>query len=447
MTPSSKVGLVCSRIAFVSVLFSPLLHGAVALSAWVPLSALWIALGIITAVSERGQSGLPRGIGKAAAAVHAIFALQTIPLPSWVLIHLSSGSFAAHFLPPSEFVSYGRLTVSVTGTLQAWLFFSGLHGLAVALYRAPAARGLEWNRRLLFGMSLLGGALALEGLVQAASAHPYWLYGIFEVPGAGTHESGIFGGYYNRDHFSNLIAIAGSIAAGLLGREISSGSFGRWSAFTASSSFGRNLALVASLVLMLVASAASGSRGGLVAFGAGMAVGLGPQLVLRPRLALAGLAALAAVLFGTGIPSAFGRLADLDFETSRLLVWRDCLRIFTFFPVFGCGIGAFGVAYWPYQRVVQYEYWTHLHNEYLQWFFEAGLIGVILTFAVLRTVWKAMPQLVRSTESRPAIAGIAAALVHALVDSGFRVPANAAWATLLIVAVAVQLTAERSQRP
>ncbi len=261
------------------------------------------------------------------------------------------------------------------------------------------------------------------------------MYGLIRVQNAGDLEAGIFGPYYNRDHYSNLIAIAASVAAGLLSNAARVGAFRGLSSFASSADFGRNVGLLVALLLMLVASAASGSRGGLIALGVGLLVGLGPALLARPRLALGSLGLVVVALFGTGFPAAFARLADIDFEASRLLIWRDAIRLVEFFPIFGCGIGAFAPAYWPYQRVVRFEYWPHAHNEYIQWTLEAGLLGVVLAFYVLRLAWIAAPRVFRDIGTRPALAGLAAALTHALVDSGFRVPANAAWVGLLLVCV------------
>jgi O-antigen ligase len=133
------------------------------------------------------------------------------------------------------------------------------------------------------------------------------------------------------------------------------------------------------------------------------------------------------------------------------MVWRDALRLLEFFPMFGCGIGAFAPAYWPYQRVVRFEYWPHMHNEYMQWMLEGGFLGILLAACVLRLAWMAAPRAFRDIAARPALAGLAAALTHALVDSPFRIPANAAWASLLFVCLILSSSGsgagERPRRP
>ena len=426
-------------VALLTLLLAPFAFGAVGSTAWASLSWAWILLGGWSLARARSSpdrdSTALTGLTPLFLAVHALLAIQLIPLPPSALRVLSPGSYAARYIPPMGVETWAPLTASPTGTGQAWLFFAGVHGLAITLFGGPAASRSRRMNQLFAGMAGVGAILAVEGLVQAASAHPYWLYGIFPVPGAGSQERGIFGPYYNRDHYSNLIAIAASVAAGLLAKRIPRDGARTALSMVNSPEFPGTLALIASLVLMLVASAASGSRGGLAAIGVGVLIGLSTPFRARPRLALGSGVLLIIVLFGTGVPSAIERMGDVDFETSRLMVWRDTFRLLEFFPIFGCGIGAFAPAYWPYQRVGRFEYWPHAHNEYLQWILEGGLVGIILALYWLRVAWRVAPQVARNQEIRPALAGLTAAMVHAVVECSLRIPANAAWAAMLLVCV------------
>ncbi len=408
------------------------------MTVWAPLTGLWIGLGICALAVARGTEDRSSADGfhpmpPLMIALHLLFAVQLLPLPPSLLRILSPGSFAAHFIPPPESPAWAPLTASPTGTAQAWFFIFGLHGLALALFSGHASNRDKRIRWIFLGMVGVGGVLALEGLVQSKSAHPYWLYGVWRVPGAGSHEMGIFGPYYNRDHYANLLAVAASVASGLLGTSAWRVGSSTFSSLVRSADFGTRVGLVVALLLMVVANAAAGSRGGLIALAVGLGVGAGPLLLARPRLALGTVILLFVVLFGTGIPVAFSRLADVDFEASRLLVWRDAMRLIEFFPVFGCGLGAFAPAYWPYQRVVRYEYWSHLHNEYGQWVLEGGFVGLAL--ARTSSAGRGSPprRVFRLAENRPALAGLAAALTHAAVDCAFRIPANAAWTAVLLV--------------
>jgi len=447
---SDRIPESLARIGLITVVLSPLAFGAVSLGVWVPLSLLWILLGVATvAIRKWKQAHAEAGhfdpLPLPVFLLHALFALQSVPLPATILRTLSPGAFAAHLVPSLDPAAWAPLTASPTGTFQAWLFVAGLHGLVVCVFHADRALQARRLQLLMAGIAGVGGLLALEGLVQAASAHPHWLYGLYKVPGAGVHESGIFGPYYNRDHYSNLMALAGSVSAGILGLALRRVDLRSLSRFTAAEAFPRIIALSVVLALTVVASAAAGSRGGLIALGVGLLIGLGPLLLHRPRLALGLSVSLVILLFATGVPTAFMRLANVDFEASRLLVWNDAIRVMSFFPLAGSGLGAFAVAYWPYQRVVRFEYWPHAHNEYLQWFIETGVLGILLAGYVLRLAWLNAPRLVRSPNTRPALAAFGAMLVHSLVDCVLRIPANAAWATVLAAGlVLVALSAERN---
>ncbi len=448
---AERVAELTAGLAMTSALLAPFAFGASTLGVWVPLSVFWIVLGLLTtatrlwfpaAGSQDGFDPAP----KLMVALHALFAIQSVALPAALLRAISPGSFAAHFLPSGD-AFLAPLTASPTGTAQAWLFVGALHGLAVAIFSAPRPVQMRRLDTLFAGMAGVAGILAIEGLVQAASSNPHRLYGIIEVPGAADHERGIFGPYYNRDHYSNLMAMGGAVAAALIGRAVRAGAFRSVAAFAGSPQFASNLALLGALSLIIVASAAAGSRGGLIALGVGLLAGLGPELLARPKLALVSLAVALVILFGASVPATFLRMADVDFEASRLMVWRDMLRVVSFFPIFGCGLGAFAVAYWPYQRVVRFEYWPHAHNEYLQWLLETGAVGFVLALFFLRRAWIAAPQLARSIETRPALAGLAAMLTHALVDLVLRVPANAAWAALFLTGVTLAATDTRRRTP
>ncbi len=440
------LGSRASAAAALTLLLAPFAFGAASSNAWASLAWLWIALGVWSVGRARGAA--PTALSRltpALIAIHILIAVQLVPLPPSVLRLLSPGSFAAHFIPQRAGEGWAPLTASPTGTVQAWLFFGGVHGLVLALFSPSAPARDRLKNVLLAGMAAVGALLALEGLVQAASSRPHWLYGVFPVPGIGPHERGVFGPYYNRDHYSNLIAIAASVAAGLLARRIPRDGSLVLRRMINSPDFPGSLALAASLVLMFAASAASGSRGGLLAIGAGVLVGLASPFLARPRLALGSVLLVMVVFFGTGVPSAIERMTDVDFEVSRLMVWRDTLRLVGFFPIFGSGLGAFAPEYWPYQRVVRFEYWPHAHNEYLQWVLETGLVGSVLALYAIRAAWRAVPRLVRNEEIRPALAGLTAAMVHAIVECSLRIPANAAWAAVLLAFVAAGATAAREE--
>jgi len=233
------------------------------------------------------------------------------------------------------------------------------------------------------------------------------------------------------------------------------------------------LAACAGLLLMGVAHAASGSRGGRAALlvglgvaGAGMASSVGRSA--RRRWSAA--AVVLALVLAAGLSVALWRAADetqqggaaeaIDVSlASRLAVSAAGWAIVRDHPLFGTGLGSWLHAFRPYQAPpVEGGIWDHAHNDYLELAAEGGLAGValVLLFALA---------LVRAAARRPApaapvaapspdrersaahsrefelpdwraalgqpsflrwglVGGVAAILVHSLIDFGLRMPAN-----------------------
>lgn len=70
----------------------------------------------------------------------------------------------------------------------------------------------------------------------------------------------------------------------------------------------------------------------------------------------------------------------------RLILWRDAYRLFTESPVFGIGWRQFSE-----QNNVLYMEGNNVHNDYLQWLCENGIVGFLLIFVPFMYLWiKAM---------------------------------------------------------
>ena len=90
------------------------------------------------------------------------------------------------------------------------------------------------------------------------------------------------------------------------------------------------------------------------------------------------------------------------------------------------------------QTLVQWEYFNHAHNEYVQWWFESGLLGMTCLFGVLVILVVCNPRCV-VVNDRHGHAGVAVAawlgcvmlLLHSIVDYPLRTPALMTVAGLL----------------
>jgi putative inorganic carbon (hco3(-)) transporter len=204
------------------------------------------------------------------------------------------------------------------------------------------------------------------------------------------------------------------------------------------------LALLAAAAITSLGLLASWSRGAWLAFAAAVAV----VVLAHTRraaplvIALAGLAVLAAAVFGGAevLPAAVsGRLGDLreyvgliDISRTevtdanfavieRLAHWQAALDMWRDHLWLGVGAGNYAVAYAAYNLPRWYEPLGHAHNVYLNFAAEAGLLGL------LAYLWLWMGSLVQATRvsaSRHRLtaaigAGVLGALVHATVHNVF----------------------------
>lgn len=408
-------------LCFATVCLTPFLAGGVYRSVWIPLCQLWLGLGIVVAfVRSRSGQDDPEdsslAVSRALLPLHALFAVQLIPLPGPLLHLLSPGAFAAHFLPDPGAWSLRPLSVSPAATVEAWLYVAGMQGLFLGLQGFPARRRLT-VLRLLLGVTVL---LAAEGLWQSRSSQPYHFYGVFPVELESGFETSVFGPYFNRNHFATITSMGAGLAAGLAASVVVE-RHGLIRLLRQPPALAGVITLAGAAGFLALTSAASGSRSGVLAAVVALALIAYRTFGKRVLLATVALAIVTVALSGSAV---FYRLMQANVLASRWAPWVDMTSLFRFFPLFGSGIGTFGSAYWPYQTKVTYEYWPHAHNDYLQWLIEAGLLGVIVIVAVLNRLRGTVRI---SSWGREAGLGVAAAFgTQAFLDLPVRIPASVA---------------------
>lgn len=404
-----------------SAALAPFLFGAVERRVWMPLGLVWLALGLVASRLSTPQADSGNAPGDAGARVarallplHALFAVQLVPLPASALRVLSAGAHAAHFLPDPGDGRFRPLSVSPGATIEAWFYVAALQGLFIAVQGLPPER----RRAALLLLVVSASALAAEGLWQSRAEHPFYLYGRIPTNSPQGLEASTYGPYFNRNHFATVTAVAAGICAGLAaaaGRAAG----GLRLVLTSREGLPRVIVLSGLSAFLSLVSAASGSRSGaiaaLLALGAVTLTAFGARAFAVAVAVAGGLALLAG-------PASVERLAHLDLAASRWLPWLDMTTLFRFFWTFGAGIGAFGAAYWPYQRNAAYEFWQHAHNDYLEWLIETGALGI----PVLVTVLRSLGHNLRVAEgAREVLTGAATAvLVQSFLDFPMRIPAN-----------------------
>jgi O-antigen ligase/tetratricopeptide (TPR) repeat protein len=348
--------------------------------------------------------------------------------------------------------SMGRwqtLSLNVGETRQAMIV--GLSYVALFFVATQRLRRISDIERLLKWIAASTGLMALFGVVQWLTSNGdfFWFYD-YPLTTSGQRMKGAF---TNRNHFAEFLALGSApllwwILKVLDQRSVTSHSFGR------EESRNNHDTLLGGLLLLLgvlvFAALFSLSRGGTVALSVSLVVMLG-MLFRAGRLS----GRVASVLLGISLISgslfvAFGsdKVVDrLDNWKSdeRLAVWDANWQILRDFPLFGTGLGSHAEAcpmyYDPPFAEVEF---THAENSYLQVASECGLLGLSLALLMIACCLTWCWRTIRSRTdvrlrvlSAAVTAGLAANLVHALVDFSWFVPG------LMVIVVLLAACARR----
>ena len=468
---------------------------------------------------RRGAAPYPPGIAALVGLVGLALA-TTLPLPPAVLrlIAPATARLYAEMLPgwpgSGGWTVWRPIAIDTYGVWAEISRFSiGLGAFVITVaypWRAPAAE--EDARTAVFDRLLLtllaGGALlAGLGLLSEATGNGriLWMTGVPAWAGR------VSGPFVNPNHFaawlgmvipatlSYAVAMIG-LVSGRLRQAVdgarAKGMRPRQAWLSALIAHQRRLwaplLTCTILLLMGVAHAGSGSRGGMAALLLGLSVasaGIARSMRSRsePRRArswgLAALALGAASGASVALWLAAERTPSLAVENidvslpSRLAVSAEGSAIVRDHPLFGTGLGSWLHAFRPYQAPpVEGGIWDHAHNDYLELAAENGIAGVALVMLFALAVLRAsrreqtiravqvrlgphepasedlgsfeLPEWRAALREQPFIrcglaGGVAAVLAQSLVDFGLHMPANF---LALMVVVALLVLSGRSRR-
>ena len=374
----------------------PLLAGAVHEPVFIPLLAGYGLAGFASWARARAVPGAPPRAffselpgGRLLIALHLLVLFQLLPFPPALLRLVSPGSFAFYndrlLLP---LTAWRPISVSPPDTLRGLAFLAAFSLLYATVFREFGSR--RWRRRLMFTVVGAGLAITVVAFVQAVSPNPRKIYGLWQP----LYDWAVFGPYVNGSHFAGYAAMAAALATGAalgaldrLREAWRSRRRHPWLALGGRE--GNALVRWAAVVMVLVAGLlASGSRGGVAAFG--LSALILPFASGRRRttaIVVVLLAALGVAWIGLG--GIVGAFEARGFKGSRLDLWADMIPLFPDFPVFGVGLNAFSTAFPPYQTVWPSEWIGEAHNEYLQVLLDLGVVGTLLVGSLFLLVFRA----------------------------------------------------------
>ena len=438
------------------VVLAPLPFGSV--QGWATgLLAMGLGLTLVLAACAtlRTPQPLPAGCGWIALATGTLAlpaVLQLIPLPPALLRLLSPATAGLLAEVAPDAATWHTLSEDPTATLSAllWLVACGTAAFLVALlHDQGSVAGL-------FPVLLGVGAMeAFYGIIEYLSGrNSIFLYA------KRFYLDSVTGTYINRNHFAGLMVMLLPVGlAWLLARRREAGRLApdlgwrrRLLAMSERTTLQDGL-LGLALTVMAAGLALSFSRAG-VTLGA---LALALTLVLatatarrtrfrRPRAVwavAAGLALLALVPLSVRGPGRLASMAEdipqeLSAAAGRPVVWAGALQMGMDHPLLGTGLGTFGVAFPRYRPLALQPTFTHAHQDYLQWFAETGLLGVI---AALLVTLGLLVVAVRSLRPRAygrgrllacgLIAGSCGLALHGLVDFNGHIPANTLLASVM----------------
>ncbi|MFQ5661406.1 MAG: O-antigen ligase family protein [Gammaproteobacteria bacterium] len=202
------------------------------------------------------------------------------------------------------------------------------------------------------------------------------------------------------------------------------------------------------LVIMVVALVLTHSRMGNTAFFTSLLVAGAIGLIFSRHashsmvILLISLVLVDILIVGSwfGLEKVKQRIQQTSLVTeSRDEAYADTLDLWSEYPLTGSGLGSFYAAL-PKYRAGNYQgFYNHVHNDYLEFLAESGVIGiavpgliVMMSFIMaLMAQYQRRDPLLRGM-SFAGIMGITAILIHSAVDFNLQIPANAATFVILL---------------
>ncbi|WP_197230962.1 O-antigen ligase family protein [Novipirellula artificiosorum] len=373
---------------------------------------------------------------------------QTLPLPASIQSLLSSGSAEAYTTWIIPIVGSAATESMHPISIDPW---NSRHGVAVLLMLAT----LAWTSGTVF-QTRARLATVLVGLAAGAAIHAG--LGIFRmvVPDADALGMDVvrygspFAGFVCRNNAALLMNIGVGTSLGLLawrlsaliGQEVDDEHFEVNDLISLVSDRDSSIAL-GSLVLCTAALLVCGSRGGLVAALFGFLLAFGWIRARRGLLSIPvilGVVTIATVLLLVPLNLDLKSIQRLELfvnrdnstllHDGRIPHWTDGFTAAKAYLPMGSGLGTYADAHLPYLDRSAEAWFYHADNLYLEMLTEQGIVGILLTIAILVGLVISLHRLKESPDPVDhglRVAGwyiLAALVVSQFFDFGLIIPAN-----------------------
>jgi O-antigen ligase len=350
------------------------------------LLAMWLAIYVRRPFQQRGNLVL------------AALALTTL----WGAVQLAAGWTGNRDATARAALGWGS---------NLALYWISLQVFSVRRLRFGAERAL-----LIFGFLLS----VVASLQIFSSGRIFW---VFDTP----YEDTVLGPFVNRDHYAAFIELVLPFAL--------------WQAVTKAKNSTGYALMAAAMFASVVAGASRAGFGILVAevayvLLAGHFRQRSSRAVSIWRVAVAMLAAGAVFVGVVGWEALWRRFQDPDPYRGRREMLASGIAMIKDRPATGFGLGTLESVYPAYARFDSGHTVAHLHNDWVEWAAEGGVVFLTPLLAIFGIA-------IRAGWTAPWSIGVTAVFLHALVDFPLQKPPLMAW---LIVVLAMSVGRDESVR-
>ncbi len=376
--------------------------------------------------------------------------LQSVPLPGALVALLSPTSTAFHQalnLAPFDPAAAHALSLAPSATIEAVF---NLTAAALIYWTIRESTGQRGARVITRALAVMGALAVLLAVLQPVIFPNGKIYGFWSPIYI---EARPVGPIISRNHFASWMVLAAPITVGYLlthARTYWVGATWR-KALVKMLTDTRALWVATCAAIMVSGVIVSQSRAGLIGLAAAVVVAMTTSWRRLHTGGRVGLLA-ATLIFGTAAwmvsnpARVIGRFQDstADEWGGRPEIWRATIAMASQYRLTGVGLGAYEGAMPAYQTPPVSIIFNHAHNQYLQWWSEGGLIGVMISIAVVITGFRLFRRR-HHRDSSPlvhvregAVAGIIGLAVQSIWETPLVTPA-----VLWLLAAAAALATER----
>ncbi|MFO7981721.1 MAG: O-antigen ligase family protein [Candidatus Aminicenantes bacterium] len=459
-TPKDKV---CSKIIEYGILgilvFSPL--PAASVYEWSLLVieiAVFIMLGAYVLMKHKPI--IPQGEESAIEPIKYLFGgfflyliFQMIPLPVFLVKVISPGTyhFRKQFSLGIQDEKFMSLSMSPFHTFQEGMELFAYVVLGFLIIKTITKK--IQIKRIFYVLLAMGFFEALYGLFELYRDNPRILFYKKEI-----NLHAVTGTFVNQNHFTGYMEMIIPLAIGLIiaGMDLIFRKRVRLRekiTLLGEKGFLLNLVLLAFVILMTVGLILSRSRSAVFSLIVMFLVFfyLSVFYFRGEAVSRAGLRKFIHIIFVfiiifavyAGIDATLERFSKESLTGGqRPQYWAHTWEMAQDYPVFGTGLGTFAHVYPAYETIGLYGFLWHAHNDYLEYFAELGIIGLVLLLGGILTLvilsfsqWRKERDPWIKGLSMGCFVALAVIAVHSFTDFNLHIPANMVLFTVIVAVV------------